>query len=66
MMQIVLVALLYATTIAQPNVYISSHIYSNMRDCLQDAEEVEARLMETAPNSDSYVNAQCIVMPRST
>ena len=65
-MQIVLIALLYATTIDQPNVYISSYIYSNMRDCLRDAEEVEARLMETAPYSDSYVNAQCVVMPRST
>jgi hypothetical protein len=65
-MQIVLIALLYTTTIAQPHVYASAYAYSNIQDCLQDAEEVKTRLMETAPNSDSYVNVQCVVMPRST
>ena len=66
MMDIVLVALLYASTLSTPNVYVSAFVYTNMAECTKDAEEVKTRLMETKPLSDSYVNVQCIVMPRNT
>lgn len=63
-MEIVLIAFLYFNTVSKPIAYMSGYVYSNMSECWADAEEVKQRLMETAPNKDSYVNVQCIVMPK--
>jgi len=65
-MEIVLVSILYLSTVSDPAALVSRYVYSDMRECLEDAVQVEYELMQNAPNSDSYVNVQCVVMPRST
>lgn len=63
-MQIVLIALLYATALSEPSVLSMSNVYSDMESCLKDVVDVEAWLIETAPNEDSYVSVQCIILPK--
>lgn len=65
-MEIVLVTVLYLSNLIPPAAYAERYVYSNMSECLEAAEKLEYALMQSAPNSDSHVNVQCIVMPRST
>jgi hypothetical protein len=63
-MKVVLIALLYATPLSEPSVFAIEQTYSDMQSCLQDAIDVETWLMSMAPNEDSYVDVQCITVPR--
>lgn len=64
-MQIVLVALLYASAISQPVATITGYVYDNIQECRIDAEKVKQALMLTAPSEEARVDVQCLVFPRS-
>lgn len=65
-MDIVLVVVLYISNLAPPAAHAERYVYSDMNECLEAAEKLEYVLVQSAPNSDSHVNVQCIVMPRNT
>lgn len=65
-MQIILVALLYASAISQPVATITGYVYDDMQECLIDAERMKQILMQTAPSEQARVDVQCLIFPRST
>jgi len=62
-MKVVLIALLYVSTISEPSVLSMSYTYPDIQSCLQDAVDVEAWLMTTAPSSSAYIDIHCLVIP---
>jgi hypothetical protein len=62
-MQIILIALLYATPTSEPSVQVHDFVYDNMQECYQDSDFARALLMEGAPYSDSWVDTYCVALP---
>jgi hypothetical protein len=63
-MDIVLVVVLYLSNAIPPVAHAERYVYSDMSQCIEAAENLKYSLMQSAPNSDSRVNVQCIVMPK--